>query len=941
MRQFLSICLMIFSISVASAQSNVSSGSLTGVIVDTISHNVDKASISLVNARDTSIVKNTLSDSVGNFKFSNLPFDTYILRISFQGYEILNKYVAVTKTKPVVELGDITLQQSINELGTVTVTAVIPITLNGDTTSYSADAFGTKPNATVEDLLKKLPGVQVDQNGVVTAQGETVSRVFVDGKRFFGSDPKLATQNLPKDVVDKIQVFDGKSDQSEFSGFDDGTTIKTINIVTKPAMRHGWFGKTSAGIGNENTSLKDPLYSVTPRVMRFNGNMKLGLFGQLNNINVQNFTRSDQNNRNGLTKTAAANLFFGDTWGKKVTTDFSGRYGFNSTNVNLLQNTIRQNFYSNPALDNNNLSNDSSKTLTQNQSVDLNFLTKFDSSNQLRVRPTLSFNKSNSNNQSTTEIDSLSNGTSIPKTLTNSISSNNNISRNAGFGATYMHAFAKKGRTITLDLQYSNSYSNSNGNYFSHVNYLDLNSDSTINQKNVNSSNNNSLSTSLTYTEPIGVHQQLELSYNNSFSNNTADRRTYDFDSLTNGYTNLNNTLTNYFVNKYLSNRGTLGYMYNDGTVNFNVSGGVQFGRMESNNLSKNYGTITNNYVNLYPTASFTYNISKTKKLLFRYQGRTNQPSVSQLQPITDSSNLLNITSGNPNLKQEFNNHFQFRYNNVDRTGSGKSFFAFVDASFVHNNIQNAVIHLSNGGQSSMPVNLNGNYTLRGYLDFGLPLTSPKSNFDFSTNISNSRISSLIDSEKNFTYTTSFAEGIRWSTSVSKSFDINASVTPSYNISKYSITSSINSSNTNYYSQSSSFEGTFYTNSGWQLASDFNYTFYRGKAPGQNISIPLWNASITKQIFKNKAGEISLSVHDILNENKGVNFQRSLNYSSQTTTNILKRYALLTFTYNLKQFGKKGDRNGNRSWDRGGQHGGFGGGHGGFGGGHGGGRGGF
>ncbi|MGF7229772.1 outer membrane beta-barrel protein [Arachidicoccus sp.] len=941
MRQFLSVCLMIFCISVAKAQSNVASGTLSGVIVDTISHNVDKASISLINARDTSIVKNTLSDSVGNFKFSNLPLDTYILRISFQGYEILNKYVAFTNAKPALDLGDITLQQSTNELGTVTVTAVIPVTLNGDTTSYNADAFGTKPTATVEDLLKKLPGVQVDKDGKVTAQGEAVSRVFVDGKRFFGSDPKMATQNLPKDVVDKIQVFDGKSDKSEFSGFDDGTTIKTINIVTKPAMRHGWFGKTSAGIGNDNASLKDPLYTVTPRIMRFSGDMKVGLFGQLNNINVQNFTRSDQGNKNGLTKTAAAFLFFGDSFGKKVKTDFSGHYGFNSTDLNLLKNGITQRFFTDSAKNSNTYSNDSTKTSTQNQSVDLNFTTMFDSSNQLRFRPSLSFNKSNSNDISSTQIDSLPNGVSIPKTLSNANRNSDNTSRNAGVAATYMHAFAKKGRTITLDMQYSNSNSNSIGNNFTRTQNLLLHTDTTINQRNINTTNNNSLSTTLTYTEPIGVHQQLELEYNNSFSNNTANRKTYDFDSLTNGYTSQNNTLTNYFVNKYMSNRGTLGYMYNDETINFNFSGGVQFGKMESNNLSKNYGLITNNYVNFYPTAKFTYNFSKTQKLFFRYQGRTNQPSISQLQPIIDSSNTLNITSGNPNLKQEFNNHFQLRYNNIDRTG-GKSFFAFIDASFVHNNIQNAITSLSNGGQSTVPININGDYTLRGYLDFGVPLKSPKSNFDFSTNISNSRNASLIDSVKNFTYTTSFSEGIRWSTSMDKSFDINISVNPAYNISKYSITSGANSNNTNYYSQSTSFEGTFYTNSGWQIASDFDYTFYRGNAPGQNIGIPLWNASVTKQIFKNKAGEISLSLHDILNDNKGVDFQRNGNYSSQTTTNILKRYVLLTFTYNLKQFGKKGDRNGNRSWNnRGGDHGGFGGGHGGFGGGHGGGRGGF
>ncbi|ANI88688.1 hypothetical protein A9P82_04940 [Arachidicoccus ginsenosidimutans] len=930
MRKLLGFFFLFFCFSFA-AHAQQTTGTLTGTIVDTISHNVNKASVSLMNAADTTKVWHTLSDNDGKFSFSGLDLTTYVLRISFQGYEVLNRYVALTKEKPNVDLGEITLQQTMNELGTVVVTAVIPMTMKGDTTEYSADAFGTKPNATVEDLLKKLPNVQVDKNGGITAQGESVTRVFVDGKRFFGNDPKLATQNLPKDVVDKIQVFDGKSDQAEFSGFDDGNTIKTINIVTKRNMRHGWFGKSTAGIGNDEATLKDPLYAVSPRILYFNGDMKAGLFGNLNNINQQNFTRDDQTSKNGLTKTRMANLFFGNTFGK---TDFNGNYQYANTGVNLNSNSITQYFYNDSSFNTNNYANDTTDRTTQRHSVNLNFDTKFDSANELRVRPNVSFTSSHSTDNSLTRIDSLFQGNEILKSNTNANRVNNNDGRNTGISATYRHAFAKKGRTISVDLQYSNTHSNSSSLYVSDYYDAVLGKDSLTNQRASTINNGNSLNTTLTYTEPIAQHQQLQIEYSNSFSKNVSDRETFNFDSTKMDYSAINDELTNKFDNKYTSNRGTLGYLFNNGVINFNAGIGVQFGKTESNNLTHSDKSVPEyTYTNLYPTANFTYNISKEKKFIFKYQGRTSQPSIQQLQPIKDSSNILAITSGNPNLKQEFNNHFQFRYNNIDRVG-GKSFFAFIDASIVQHNITSDIERLDNGGQSTTYINMNGNYNVRAFVDWSFPIISPKSNIDFSTNISNARSVTMLDNAKSYTYNTSLSEGIKWSTNMEKSWDINFSTTPTYNIAKYSVNKQ---SNSNYYSQSTSVDGTWYSESGWQLATDFDYTFYTGNALGQNVSIPLWNASISKSVFANQAGQITLSVNDILNQNKGVEFTRSSDYSRQTRTNILKRYVMLTFTYNLKSFpgmGKRGNRNhGDRPWMRGGDGpppggGGFGGGRG-------------
>lgn len=928
---------------------NTATGTLTGTIVDTISHNLTKATITLIDAKDTTKKRQTLSDDKGKFLFSDLPIGLYSIRVSYLGYDVVDKFVGLTQANPNLDIGDITLEQTVNDIGTVVVTAVIPVTLKGDTTEYSADAFGTKPNATVEDLLKKLPGVQVDQNGKITAQGESVARVFVDGKRFFGNDPKMATQNLPKDVVDKIQVFDGKSDQAEFTGFDDGTSIKTINIVTKRNMRHGWFGRSTASIGNDEATLKDPLYAVTPRVMYFNGDMKLGMFGNLNNVNVQNFTRSDQNNKNGLTKTAAGNIFFGDSLQlfKKAKTDFNGMYSINNLKVNLTQSGYKQTFYGDTSTNNINSSiTDRSNT---NQNINLNFNTRFDSANELRVRPSFSFSNSNSKNIGTTEIDSIFQGNRTVMSYTpDATTLSDSKNRNGSVSATYRHAFDKKGRSFTVDVQYSNAYGNNSG--LSKSNVIDsINHTSKITNQNYSTkTNSNSISPTLTYTEPIANHQLLELSYNYSYSKNTSNRKTFDYDSTANdgagGYTTPDLELTNLYDNTYISNRGTVSYMYSDSVMNLMFGTGVQYGHRESDNEGKY--SLHQNYTNFYPTANFQFKFSNTKKLRFSYQGRTSQPGISQLQPITDSTNPLNIVAGNPDLKQSFSNSFQLRYYNVSRTG-GKSFFIFLSGSTISNQIVNSTTRLPNGGQYSIPINANGYYTVSGNFDYGFPIVHGNYNFDLVTNVSQTRTPSMVYGQKNYNNNTAFLETIRWSTNLKKSWDVNVTFIPGYNISTYTISSG--NSNANYYQQESTVAGTWYTNSGWEIGTDFDYTFYRGNAQGQNVSIPLWNASLTKHIFKNQAGEISLSVHDILNQNKGVSFTRGDNYSSQTTTNILKRYVLLSFTYNLKQFPGMKNRNRNRGGDRpwmrdgdGPPDGGRGGhGGGGFGGGRGGGRGGF
>ncbi|UAY54385.1 outer membrane beta-barrel protein [Arachidicoccus terrestris] len=920
-----SILMVSLILSRAQAQTQNRDGKISGQIVDTISNNVSRATISLLKAADTANVKRTLSDSTGHFSFSDLELTTYIMRISFQGYDVADRYVSISKEEPALNVGEITLKQTLNELGTVIVTAIVPVTFKGDTTEFNADAFGTKPNATVEDLIKKLPGMEVGKDGTIQSQGESVPRVFVDGKRFFGDDPKVATQNLPREVVDKIQVFDGKSDQAEFTGFDDGNTIKTINIVTKKDKRHGMFGKSSAAIGNDDPEFKNGLYNFNGRFFKMDGDKRLGAIVNFNNVNAQTFGGgggSDDNN--GLNKTFSAGIRYGDQISKK--TEFSGSYNYTDRHSVRDSKSFRQDLFT----DTSQLTSQNSYGISDNQGhrMNLNFETKFDSSNELRIRPNISYNKSSGSSSSSSEISRLIDGDTSRLSRTNSNNTTGSNSYNAALGTTYRHAFKKKGRSVSLDLQLSAGRNENEGTNFSDIYNFETAKDSLTNQTYSSINENKSISTTLSYTEPIAPHQLLELELNNSYRKTNSDRKTYNYDSITGGYTDANEFLTNLYENTYQSTRATLGYMYSDELLHISAGTGVQFGRLNSDNLSKDIH-LSQDYVNLYPTASMSYKFSKTRRLRFNYRGRTNQPDVNQLQPVVDNSNPLHITTGNPNLDQEFKHSFLLRYNNFDRE-SNKSFDAMISADITQHMISNAKFRLPNGGDSTIPVNLNGFYNISGYLNWGIPLNRPKSNLNLSTRFENQRSVSLINNVHSFTYNTSISQRIGWSTNLAELFDVNFSTNPTYNFASYTVNKN---SDGNYYSQSLSFDGTWYSKSGWEIMSDFDYTFYAGLPKGQNTAIPIWNAGIAK-LFWNQAGELKLSVHDILNQNKGIDFTRTDNVIGWTQNNILKRYFMLTFTYNLRKFGGRkmrfgpdGGRGPRR--DFGGERGGFGGGRGG------------
>ncbi len=903
MNKILALVSLVFLSITASAQN---SGTIKGRLVDSIGkQSLKDATVTILEAKDSTLDVFGLAKADGSFSISNITFGEVIFQVNFAGYESINRRITFSKTNASVDLGSIYLQLASKDLGNVTVTQSV-IQMKGDTVQFNASSFKTKPNAVAEDLLKKLPGMEVAKDGTIKSQGEQVQRVLVDGKRFFGDDPKLATQNLPPDVIDKIQVFDDLSDQSKFTGFDDGNRVKTINITTRKDKRKGYFGRLALGAGTDGN------YNESVNINRFNGDQQITILGQGNNINKQSFSQQDNVGRGGggggggrggggggssaggITTTWAGGINYKDIWSPKI--DAYGSYFYNNLNTRTEQNSLNQNI----------LTSDSS-TFTDARSSNIaktgshrftfNIEDRIDSNNTFIFRPNITFQTSTPSTTSSSITTGGSKGVLVNQLSTKTSNSNSGYNVN-GANLQLRHRFAKRFRTLSLDLGFSANENIGDGfNYSLNSFYKPFIKTDTVNLRSFDSSRGLSVNPTVSYTEPIGKNQVLEFRYSYLYSDNTSLNRTYSFDNAKQQYSTFDSLFSNSFKDNTISNTANLSYRLQNAKFNLSFGSGLQFTDRTSNNTTKGI-VVAQNFVNITPSLNFTYNFTKTKNLRLFYNGRTGQPSTTQLQPIVTTSDKVNFQVGNPNLSQQFTNSLRVLYSSFDPF-TQKVIFATINATAVSNDIQTSIIQQLNGGQTTTFVNLSGTYNLSGYFNYGFPLKKPKSNLNFQTNLNYAQNQNLLNLKSNYTYNTTIGQTVRWTTNLKKNFDVNLSVNATYNIARNSLQSS---QNLNTYRYGGSAEFTYYTTNGWIFASEFEYTYNGNLSAGYNASVPLMSPSIAKQFLKNKAGELRLSCFDLLNQNVSVSRTVTANRITDTRTNTLTQYFLLTFTYNLRNF---------------------------------------
>ncbi|HEY4061794.1 MAG TPA: outer membrane beta-barrel protein [Puia sp.] len=920
------------------AQSKVK-GTVRGVLLDSIGGKqpMVTATISVRPlGADSSEAEFVVSDKKGAFQFRGLTVGQYFLLVTYEGYQALGRNFSIKDSAANPDLGILYMQRADNTLAAVIVQRP-PMGIKKDTVEYSASSFAVKPNAVAEDLLKKMPGVQVDKNGNITAQGETVTRILVDGKRFFSDDPKLATRNLPPDVIDKIQVFDDLSDQSKFTGFDDGNRVKTINITTKKDKRKGYFGKFVGGAGSDQN------YDESLNMHRFDGDQQISLLGQANDVNKQNFSQTDifggaggpggrrggggggggggngggggGQSSSGITTVWAAGANYRNALSPK--TDIYGSYFYNQQHVAVhTSDSVLQ-------INKNQLGQDSSSTSTggstsfsrqENHRIYLNVEHRFDSVNSLIFRPNVTIQRSTPNGYSDNyTVNDV--GAPFSRSIAHSSSENSGFSINSS-NLQLRHKFKRPYQTISLDLNATANVNNGNGLNYAVNNFYTQGKTDTINQFYNDSLHSVTLSPTLSFTQPIAKNQILEFNYNYTYTKSTSINNTYDFVDSVHAFKNFDSLFSNSYKFVSNANRATVNYRIQNARYNFSVGSGVQFTSFNSDNITKNY-TVAHNYVNLTPTVNFQYQFSRTSHFRLNYSGRTGTPSPTQLQPITTTSDEINYQVGNANLKPQFTHSLRMLYANFD-PGTQRVLFATVNASTIVNDIQTAYYRNSKGGQQSTYVNLNGTYNINGYFNYGFPLKIPKSNLNFISNLGYTQSQTLYggsDSvlpialyEHIYAKATNMSETISWTTNIKKNFDMNFSSASAYVINKRTnpststTKSASGQTNLNTFTQTFSAEITAYTNNGWLLATTLDYTYTNNQSPGYNASVPLLTPSIAKTMFKKKNGELRLTVFDLLDVNKAVSKTVSAQSTTYARTNVLTRYAMLTFTYNLNNF---------------------------------------
>ncbi len=906
------------------------SGTVKGSLSDTAYREIlADATISVFNSNidDSSVVSYTRADEKGIFQIKNLPAGGYRLVISYQGYTSLTRNFTISATSPEADMGAINMTRADGMLEEVIVQRP-PITIKGDTVEFSAGAFTTKPNAKAEDLFKKLPGVEVDKDGAVTAQGQAIQKIYVDGKEFFGTDPKMATKNITADMIESVQVFDDMSEQAKFTRIDDGSRSKTINIKLKKNMRQGYFGRATLGYGTNDR------YAGNIIANRFNNDRRISLIAASNNLNKQSFNPRDivggmggyaaggRGGRGGglgggINTSTAGGINYTDIIGGKL--QVQGSYLFGETRNKTNQTSFQQTSFNLKDSISSESEQSVSSGINRNHNFNLRLEYEIDSMNSLLYTPSLTLQNSDDNSLDTSStvirkpgLEYLGiTGISRKNTQRSGLTLNNEL--------LYRRRFSKYGRTFTLG--FKNGINNSDGSGFTYsplVFYhpngaIDSTREQDFISRQETQSSNYVVSTS--YTEPIGKNKILELNYAYTNNSSTSDRNALSYNSNTKQYDSINAQQTNYFENSFLAHRLGLNFRYNTKTYGFQVGGAMQAASLDNSSIRGIYSTIgkdtvikTNqDYINFFPTANFRYDFNRRKNLRVEYQGRTNQPTVRQLQDVRDESNPLRTNVGNPNLKQEFNNRMNFSYKTFNETT-----FRYLNVNVNYTQTTNKIVN-STGTDTARgynvqlikPINLNGAYDASYDVSFGLPLRKAVkgSSINLGNRMRYSRDVSQQYAQNNFTRSFSVSQSAGLNLDIKEKFNLELRARYSYNNVEYTNNPALNSE---YFTQSYSTDISYFILKDMFVSTDFDYAINSGLSAGFNRNIPLWNGSLAYQLFPKKNGEIKLSVNDILNQNSNIDRRIGDNSIQDTRTVILQRYFMLAFTYNFNRFGAKG-----------------------------------
>ncbi|PZX18131.1 carboxypeptidase-like protein [Breznakibacter xylanolyticus] len=908
MKPYVLLALLLF----MAANTFAQQGQLTGQVIDSQTRQpLPGANIIATNERDSLDKRFTTTDTEGQFVLKGVRDASYRLAVSFLGYQKASQSVRATGRQQ--QLPPIAMEAQSEKLGDVTVTGTTPAaTLRGDTTEYNANAYKMNPDANVEDLVKKMPGVTVE-NGTVKAQGEDVKKVLVDGKPFFGDDPSVALKNLPAEIIERVQIFDQQSEQSQLTGFNDGQTSKTMNIVTRPDRRNGRFGNMMAGYGT------DDRYIGAANLNQFNGNQRLSAVLMSNNINRQNFGTQDflgamggtsnfgsrggrggggGGSQSGITTIHSMGLNYSNEFENKL--KLSGSYFYNITNTENAQTSSTE-FILNPDSSRIEENQNSSEVDNHNHRINVRAEWDIDSMNTLIIVPSLNFqdNTSLSGNAETQGfriggIDELRNRSTYRSDAeTSGYNLNNRI--------TYRHKFTKKGRTLSADVNTSLSRREPLSSSLSDITYLTTGLTRLTDRRTITTNDGLTLTTNLAYSEPLGEKSMLQLNLGNSTTHNEAFRQTNDLDDPTHQYLQID-SLSNKYKNRFITNKAGLTYRFKTKKVNLSAGVELQNANLSGDQTYPQAAQTDKQFTNLLPNAYANIRLTDMQRITINYNTSTAPPSITQLQNVSEySSNLTRVTKGNPDLEPQYRHNITSRLMHVNKE-TRSNFFVLFGGSILQNSIGNATIYLDTI-QIVTPVNKGTGYTLRSMANYGRPNNAIKCNINLSGGYNYGRTPGFVNGNANTATTNAFSLGGVVSSNISDKIDFTLSSNATYNVVHNTVSSQTNNE---YYSQTSSFRFNWMFWKNFTLQNDVANTLYRGLSSSFNQKITVVNLGIGKKMFKNNAGELRVTAYDLFNNNTSISRTITGNQITDQQSTTLNRYVMATFTYTLRNF-KRGE----------------------------------
>ena len=902
----LMLLMILFSPMAFAQQSGVN---VTGSVVEQGSDTpIEQATVRLLNVKDSAMVRGVVSARNGSFTLKNVKKGSYLLHITFIGYDPLYQPLQITGKKNPVNVGKLELSDGAIELGEAVVIGKAPeVTVRNDTVEYNADSYKVTEGSVLEDLLKKMPGVEVDSEGKITVNGKEVKKVMVDGKEFFSDDPKVASKNLPAKMIDKLQVLDKKSDMAQMTGFDDGEEETVINLTVKPGMKQGWFGNAYGGYGSKDR------YEGNAMVNRFVNNDQITFMGGANNTNNMGFSdlastmfsgmgggggrRGGFGAGSGITSSGNAGLNFSKEFKPdKLTLGGNTRYSHSDNDAR--SKSDRQNILPGDSSSYDN-SEAMSRTKSDNFGVDFRLEWKPDTMTQLIFRPSFSFSHSmNDNFSDATTLDNERDTVNTNKSSNYSESNGYNLNASIDFS----RKLNNKGRVFSATLSGGNSDSYSDGMNRSDIVYFnqtDALKNSIIDQRSRYDNKGFNYRAYVSWVEPIGHNNFIQATYSISQRKQEALKNVYnqDADGI---YNVLDSAYSQSYRNNFISQRASLSFKSQRAKFNYTIGLNLDPSYSSSENFvgDTTLSKITRKVVNLSPMAQFNYMFDKRTNLRIMYNGRTSQPSMTQLQPVADISDPTNITIGNPDLNPRYTNNVFIRFQQFTPEKQ-RAFMIMANGSYIINDIVSYTSYNQETGvKTTTYKNVNGNYSGNVRMMLNTPLKNKKFSINSMTMASFANSNGYINEEKNTNRNLILSErgGIDFRSSY---LDLGVNGNIRYNATSNSLQKENNQNTFNYGAGGYT---TIYLPLNFKIESDVNWSTNSGYGNGFKQNEVLWNASASKSFLKNNQGTLRFKIYDILQQRSNISRSITASYIQDSEYNTLGSYFMVHFIYRFSIF---------------------------------------